>query len=165
MVHKEMEVQYVEEQIKNLNQLMLQLDTVPVGKSHGYSAGTGSGAVGVVVQLQRRLKKYSAHPQQQQQQSGPQNPSSLSSASNINLLPVQQNGDLETRRGAIAGLSPVRRTSIMPWGTADDAQQHQQLTDGSNVQLLSSINHVGGNISKMNIQLSFNLEVCRTLRS
>ncbi|VUZ51061.1 unnamed protein product [Hymenolepis diminuta] len=156
MVHKEMEVQYVEEQIKNLNQLMLQLDTVPVGKSHGYSAGAGSGAVGVVVQLQRRLKKYSAHPQQQ---SGSQNPSPLSAPSNMGLLPIQQNGDLDLRRGAISGLSPVHRTSVMPWVTGDDGQQHQLLTDGSSVQLRSSINHVGGNISKMNIQLSFNLQI------
>nr|CDS27885.1 calcium dependent secretion activator 1 [Hymenolepis microstoma] len=156
MVHKEMEVQYVEEQIKNLNQLMLQLDTVPVGKSHGYSAGVGSGAVGVVVQLQRRLKKYSAHPQQQP---GPQNPFPLSTTLSMGLLPIQQNGDPDVRRGAISGLSPVHRTSIMPWVTGDDGQQHQMVTDGTNVQLRCSINHIGGNISKMNIQLSFNLQI------
>uniref|UniRef100_A0A158QIN9 PH domain-containing protein n=1 Tax=Rodentolepis nana TaxID=102285 RepID=A0A158QIN9_RODNA len=156
MVHKEMEVQYVEEQIKNLNQLMLQLETVPVGKSHGYSAGVGSGAVGVVVQLQRRLKKYSAHPQQQ---SGSQNPFPLSTQLTLGLLPIQQNGDLDVRRGAISSLSPVHRTSIMPWVTGDDGQQHQLVTDGSNVQLRCSFNHIGGNISKMNIQLSFNLQI------
>ncbi|VDK38815.1 unnamed protein product [Taenia asiatica] len=148
MVHKEMEVQYVEEQITNLNQLMLQLDTVPVGKSHGYAAGPGS-AVGVVVQLQRRLKKCSGHAQ---------------TARNLpSTVGVQgpQGGGLEGRRGGAAGLSPGRHTSIIGW-TANEGQQQQQhqqpLIDGTNVQLLSSINHVGGNVSKLSIQLSFSLE-------
>ncbi|KAL5962363.1 Calcium-dependent secretion activator [Taenia solium] len=148
MVHKEMEVQYVEEQIANLNQLMLQLDTVPVGKSHGYAAGPGS-AVGVVVQLQRRLKKCSGHAQ---------------TARNLpSTVGVQgpQGGGLEGRRGGAAGLSPGRYTSIIGW-TANEGQQQQQhqqpLIDGTNVQLLSSINHVGGNVSKLSIQLSFSLE-------
>lgn len=154
MVHKEMEVQYVEEQIKTLNQLMLQLDTVPVGKSHGYSAGAGSAAVGVVVQLQRRLKKHSGYPPP-----GPQ-ATFLSASSTTGPLMIQHNGDLDARRSGISGLSPVRRTSILPLAAGEDGQQHQQLlTDGSNVQLLSSINHAPGNISKMSIQLSFSLEV------
>lgn len=149
MVHKEMEVQYVEEQINNLNELMLQLDTVPVGKSHGYTAGPGS-AVGVVVQLQRRLKKCSGHAQ---------TALSLSSTAGVQGPQV---GGLEGRRGGAAGLSPCRHTSIISWAANEgqQQQQHQQpLMDGTNVQLLSSINHVGGNMSKLSIQLSFNLEV------
>ncbi|KAL5112056.1 Calcium-dependent secretion activator [Taenia crassiceps] len=149
MVHKEMEVQYVEEQINNLNQLMLQLDTVPVGKSHGYTVGPGS-AVGVVVQLQRRLKKCSGHAQ-----------TALNLSSTVGGQ-GSQNGGLESRRGGAAGLSPGRHTSIIGW-TANEGQQQQQhqqpLIDGTNVPLLSSINHVGGSISKLSIQLSFSLEV------
>ncbi|VDM31371.1 unnamed protein product [Hydatigera taeniaeformis] len=148
MVHKEMEVQYVEEQINSLNQLMLQLDTVPVGKSHGYTAGPAS-AVGVVVQLQRRLKKCSGHAQTAQ---------NLSSTVGIQS---SQNGGFDARRGGAAGLSPGRHTSIIAW-TANEGQQqqHQQLLiDGTNMQLLSSINHASGNASKLSIQLSFTLEV------
>ncbi|KAH9287076.1 Calcium-dependent secretion activator 1 [Echinococcus granulosus] len=148
MVHKEMEVQYVEEQINNLNQLMLQLDTVPVGKSHGYTTGSGS-AVGVVVQLQRRLKKYSGHAQLAQ------NP--------LSTVGVQgsQNRGLEDRRGGADGLSSGRHTSIVGWAANGGQQQQQQqpLMEGGNVHLLPSINHVGGNISKLSIQLSFGLEI------
>uniref|UniRef100_A0A5K3EG22 PH domain-containing protein n=1 Tax=Mesocestoides corti TaxID=53468 RepID=A0A5K3EG22_MESCO len=148
MVHKEMELQYVEEQLNNVNHLMLQLDTVPVGKSHGYTAGPGS-AVGVVVQLQRRLKKYSGHPQT------PQNPPALP------IHGVGTNGGHEGRRTGLTAVAPCRNTSIVGWTAEENQpqQQQQQVTDGANIQLLSSINHVGGNISKMSIQLSFTLEI------
>ena len=139
--------------MKNLNQLMLQLDTVPVGKSHGYMTTSGA-AAGVVVQLQRRLKKHSLHTQ------AVHGPSSSLGVQNI--IPNQQNGAIEAHRSCGSAMSPGRRISNFGWiGDENQSQQHQQLmTDGSNVQFLSSINHVGGNISKMSVQLSFTLEVC-----
>ena len=141
-------MQYVEEQMKRLSQLMLQLDNVPVGKSHNYMAASGT-AASVVVQLQRRLKKYSVHTQPVQ------GPSSRS------ISPNKQDRANAVLRSGGSGMSPCRRISTFGW-IADENQQQpqQQLMDGLNVQFLSSISHLGGNISKMSIQLSFSLEVC-----
>lgn len=162
MVHKKMEDQYLEEQINNVNQLMLQLDTVPVGKSHGYTSGASSSAVGVVVQLQRRLKRYS------DRLSPPAPPSPIAPGM---TSPHFQIGGFNTSMQLSNGRS--QQSSLGNWVTTEDSgggggsgvggAVSTTLGDVPNVQLLSFINHVSGNISKMSIQLSFHLEVSEPL--
>lgn len=125
-----MELQYTEEQIANVSQLMLQLDSVPVGKSHGYPS-TGS-AAGVVVQLQRKLKKYSSTTNAPDR-----------SRTNVNGMP-------ESGKSHVNSILATRPSiAAASWG--------EELL-GENAPTMSSINHVG-TISKLSIQLSFHLEV------
>nr|VZI28517.1 unnamed protein product [Spirometra erinaceieuropaei] len=144
MVHKEMEVQYVEEQLNHVNQLMLQLDSVPVGKSHTYTSP--SSAVGVVVQLQRRLQKKC---------------STTGHAGNSSLQP-DRNGapeDPKTVAGTAvknaqrqaATFNPMAaRPSLIGGGWTDDSG----LDSGQQISV-----HHSGSVSKLSIQLSFHLEV------
>ncbi|VDN39552.1 unnamed protein product [Dibothriocephalus latus] len=125
---------------------MLQLDSVPVGKSHSYVSS--STAVGVVVQLQRRLhKKHSPSGQ----------------AGGTKSAPSDRNGALEdSKPGAGAGAATktaqrpasaytlAARPSICGSGWTDESA-------GDNGQQISI--HHSGSMSKLSIQLSFHLEV------